>query len=60
VSSVTANQPLVAATWRASCQHGPLRHRWTELIDGIDPDGPTGPAFAQADHTDHVHIGYKG
>lgn len=31
----------------------------TELIYGIDPDGP-GPAFAQPDHWDHVHAGWDG
>lgn len=31
----------------------------TELIYGIDPDGP-GPAFALPDHWDHVHCGWDG
>lgn len=29
----------------------------TELIYGYDLDGP-GPAFAMADHTDHIHAGF--
>ena len=29
----------------------------TELIYGIDLDGP-GPAFAMADHRDHLHVGF--
>jgi hypothetical protein len=32
----------------------------TELIFGIDPDGPTGPASAMSDHTDHIHAGWQG
>jgi len=36
---------------------GPLHP--TELIFGIDPDGP-GPAFAQSDHSDHIHAGFDG
>jgi len=31
----------------------------TELIYCFDVDGP-GPAFARADHCDHVHAGYDG
>jgi Transglycosylase SLT domain len=31
----------------------------TELIYCFDLDGP-GPAFARADHCDHVHVGYDG
>jgi len=31
----------------------------TELIYCYDVDGP-GPAFARADHCDHVHVGYDG
>jgi membrane-bound lytic murein transglycosylase B len=31
----------------------------TELIYCFDVDGP-GPAFARADHCDHVHVGYDG
>ena len=31
----------------------------TELIYCYDVDGP-GPAFARADHCDHVHAGYDG
>ena len=31
--------------------------RPTELIYGYDLDGP-GPAFAMADHTDHIHAGF--
>ncbi len=34
--------------------------RPTELIYCFDPDGPTGPAWAQADHCDHVHVGFDG
>lgn len=31
----------------------------TELIYCFDPDGPANPSgFAQADHCDHVHVGY--
>jgi hypothetical protein len=30
----------------------------TELIFCFDPDGP-GPAWAQADHCDHIHAGYE-
>jgi hypothetical protein len=31
----------------------------TELIYCFDPDGPANPnGFAQADHCDHVHVGY--
>jgi len=33
--------------------------RPTELIYCFDLDGP-GPAFARADHCDHLHIGYDG
>ncbi len=36
---------------------GPLHP--TELIYCFDLDGP-GPAFARADHCDHVHAGYDG
>jgi hypothetical protein len=41
---------------------GPLHP--TELVYGIDPDGPSGPAFAclsaacGGDHSDHVHFGW--
>jgi Transglycosylase SLT domain len=31
----------------------------TELIYCFDPDGP-GPAFAQSDHCDHIHVGFDG
>jgi hypothetical protein len=31
--------------------------RPTELIYGYDLDGP-GPAFAMADHRDHIHAGF--
>jgi membrane-bound lytic murein transglycosylase B len=31
----------------------------TELIYCFDVDGP-GPAFARADHCDHIHVGYDG
>jgi hypothetical protein len=31
----------------------------TELIYCFDPDGP-GPAWAQADHCNHVHVGFDG
>ena len=30
----------------------------TELIFCFDADGPTRPAFAAADHCDHIHAGY--
>jgi soluble lytic murein transglycosylase-like protein len=31
----------------------------TELIYCFDPDGPTNPnGFAQADHCDHIHVGF--
>ncbi|MFN8160311.1 MAG: lytic murein transglycosylase [Solirubrobacterales bacterium] len=30
----------------------------TELIYCYDLDGPSGPAWAQADHCDHVHVGF--
>lgn len=46
--------------WRLARQlaylTGPLHP--SELIFGIDPDGPGGPAFAASDHTDHVHAGW--
>jgi hypothetical protein len=32
----------------------------TELIYCFDLDGPSGPAFAAADHCDHVHVGFDG
>jgi len=32
--------------------------RPTELIFCFDPDGTTGPAFAAADHCDHIHAGF--
>jgi soluble lytic murein transglycosylase-like protein len=33
----------------------------TELIYCFDPDGPANPnGFAQADHCDHVHVGFDG
>jgi hypothetical protein len=33
----------------------------TELIYCFDPDGPSNPnGFAQADHCDHVHVGFDG
>ena len=35
----------------------PEGQRPTELIYCFDPDGP-GPAWAQADHCDHIHAGY--
>jgi len=35
----------------------PPGQRPTELIFCFDPDGP-GPAFAAADHCDHIHAGY--
>ena len=35
----------------------PAGQRPTELIFCFDPDGP-GPAFAAADHCDHIHAGY--
>jgi soluble lytic murein transglycosylase-like protein len=35
----------------------PVGERPTELIYCFDPDGP-GPAFAQADHCDHIHAGF--
>ena len=35
----------------------PEGQRPTELIFCFDPDGP-GPAFAAADHCDHIHAGY--
>ncbi len=35
----------------------PAGERPTELIFCFDADGP-GPAFAQADHCDHIHAGY--
>ena len=35
----------------------PPKYRPTELIFCFDPDGP-GPAFAAADHCDHIHAGY--
>jgi hypothetical protein len=35
----------------------PIGQRPTELIYCFDPDGP-GPAWAQADHCDHIHAGY--
>ncbi len=37
----------------------PAPVRPTELIYCFDLDGP-GPAFARADHCDHVHAGYDG
>jgi Transglycosylase SLT domain len=37
----------------------PAPARPTELIYCFDPDGP-GPAFALADHCDHIHVGYDG
>jgi hypothetical protein len=30
----------------------------TELIYCFDLDGPSGPAFAAADHCDHLHVGF--
>lgn len=38
----------------------PLDQRPTELIYCHDLDGPSGPAFAMADHCDHIHAGYYG
>jgi hypothetical protein len=38
----------------------PLDQRPTELIYCHDLDGPAGPAFAMADHCDHIHAGYYG
>ena len=38
----------------------PLDQRPTELIYCHDLDGPAGPAFAMADHCDHIHAGYHG
>lgn len=38
----------------------PLDQRPTELIYCHDLDGPNGPAFAMADHCDHIHAGYYG
>jgi hypothetical protein len=35
----------------------PEGERPTELIYCFDPDG-AGPAFAQADHCDHIHVGF--
>ncbi len=35
----------------------PAGEKPTELIYCFDPDGP-GPAWAQADHCDHVHVGF--
>jgi hypothetical protein len=35
----------------------PPEQRPTELIFCFDPDGP-GPAFAAADHCDHIHAGF--
>ena len=35
----------------------PAGARPTELIYGYDLDGP-GPAFAMADHRDHIHAGF--
>ena len=32
----------------------------TELIYCFDLDGPAGPAFAAADHCDHLHVGFDG
>jgi hypothetical protein len=33
----------------------------TELIYCFDPDGPESPdGFAQADHCDHIHVGFDG
>jgi soluble lytic murein transglycosylase-like protein len=33
----------------------------TELIYCFDPDGPANPnGFAQADHCDHIHVGFDG
>ena len=32
--------------------------RPTELIFCFDPDGDAGPAFAAADHCDHIHAGF--
>ncbi|MFL5908111.1 MAG: lytic murein transglycosylase [Solirubrobacterales bacterium] len=33
----------------------------TELIYCFDPDGPDNPnGFAQADHCDHIHVGFDG
>jgi hypothetical protein len=32
----------------------------TELIYCFDLDGPSGPAFAAADHCDHLHVGFDG
>lgn len=37
----------------------PAEIRPTELIYCFDLDGP-GPAFARADHCDHLHVGYDG
>jgi hypothetical protein len=37
----------------------PAPARPTELIYCFDVDGP-GPAFARADHCDHIHAGYDG
>ena len=32
----------------------------TELIYCWDPDGPANPnGFAQADHCDHIHVGFR-
>lgn len=38
----------------------PMDQRPTELIYCHDLDGPSGPAFAMADHCGHIHAGYYG
>ncbi|HEX7060174.1 MAG TPA: lytic murein transglycosylase [Solirubrobacterales bacterium] len=47
------------ATLGRSLAYLPAPAHPTELIYCFDLDGP-GPAFARADHCDHVHAGYDG
>jgi hypothetical protein len=62
----STRQGRTGSCWQLAVQlsrvTGPLQP--TELIYGIDPDGPHGPAFAclsaacGGDHSDHVHFGW--
>jgi len=59
VSCTDTDPAAPCATLGRTLAYLPAPAMPTELIYCFDLDGP-GPAFARADHCDHVHVGYDG
>lgn len=59
VSCTDTSPTAPCANLGRSLAYLPAPAQPTELIYCFDLDGP-GPAFARADHCDHLHVGYDG